>query len=599
MASTEALLRESEPVPVRRTALQHWMPALGITVLLLVGGYLRLHGLGTKSITHPEMYVPGIHMPVGISQPRERLTLISILTGTFTSDTHPPGFYIMMWIWTKCFGTSIWSIRLPAALLGIACIPLLLWLGFLVGQRHAAWIAAALLAVNAHHVFWSQTARMYSLACFLGLLATILLVLIARRPRPTTSLDAAYVIVLLLGVTSHVFFWLILGTHLVWALLNGWGRARSLPRLVNLQILAFILGSPLLAFAAYQSGTTVAPLSSDVLVYAREFVQFGFLFPLLEFSTGLFLPSGPFPAVADPHLSVVRWAFILVSAVLLFLGIIGSRRAAIEDFPDGPRRYAKRWIFAASFSVLVILAFVAVAVSVLQSPAQTLKLTKIMCAVPLLLAGGGVLMASLWKKYSHPCACWAILGSLSGLIAVMTIVPFVVLGIASRLKPVFNARGMTLLVPYLLLTLAAGIVWLIRRSRWLGGICVIVLVLVHADALSAYEPLTTDPVDYKALVAALSVQRAPDDLVFIRPGLWSTPFLYYFTPNQYHLIASDYVRVALDHPNSRVWLILREHEPVPPDMRPAVANRREISCVTAWHARAFLYSSRLPIVSVK
>jgi hypothetical protein len=42
------------------------------------------------------MYVPGIRMPQGISVPGQRMTLPSVLTGTFSSDTHPPGYYVLM-----------------------------------------------------------------------------------------------------------------------------------------------------------------------------------------------------------------------------------------------------------------------------------------------------------------------------------------------------------------------------------------------------------------------------------------------------------------------------------------------------------------------
>ena len=71
--------------------------------------------------------------------------------------------------------------RLPSALLGTACIPLVFWLGMLTRQQAAGWIAAALVAVNGHLVFWSQIARMFTLACCLGLLATILLLKIAQQ----------------------------------------------------------------------------------------------------------------------------------------------------------------------------------------------------------------------------------------------------------------------------------------------------------------------------------------------------------------------------------------------------------------------------------
>src|SRR5271169_6542441 len=116
-----------------------WVTVAGLTLLVLVGGYLRLAHLDTRSVTHVEMYVPGIHLPQGISIPVERFGLLKVVTSTLNSDTHPPAYYVMTWAWVKCFGASAESIRMPSALLGIACIPLVVWLGALTGHRAAGW----------------------------------------------------------------------------------------------------------------------------------------------------------------------------------------------------------------------------------------------------------------------------------------------------------------------------------------------------------------------------------------------------------------------------------------------------------------------------
>lgn len=63
--------------------------------------------LERKSITHPEMYVPGIHLADGVSEPAERTTLRRVITGTFSSDTHPPGYYLLMFPWTRVAGASV------------------------------------------------------------------------------------------------------------------------------------------------------------------------------------------------------------------------------------------------------------------------------------------------------------------------------------------------------------------------------------------------------------------------------------------------------------------------------------------------------------
>src|SRR5262249_9799170 len=157
-----------------------------------------------------------IPLPEGISEPAERVTVARILTGTFSSDTHPPGYYLLMFPWTRVVGTSLTAIRLPSAFFGIASIALIFWFGSLTGWRIAGVLAAVLLAFSGFHVFWSQVARMFALECFLGLAASILLLRIARSTERAGILTAVYVCLILAGLASHVFFWTLFGAHVIW-----------------------------------------------------------------------------------------------------------------------------------------------------------------------------------------------------------------------------------------------------------------------------------------------------------------------------------------------------------------------------------------------
>src|SRR4051812_8773313 len=110
---------QSEPLPNSEelpggAGASSFAASVSLAVVILsvcLGAWLRVSGLSSKSITHPEMYVPGIHLAEGASEPVERLSLAPIITGTFSSDTHPPGYYNAMLAWTKAFGTSLRAIR--------------------------------------------------------------------------------------------------------------------------------------------------------------------------------------------------------------------------------------------------------------------------------------------------------------------------------------------------------------------------------------------------------------------------------------------------------------------------------------------------------
>ena len=43
-----------------------WPSVVALVLLMIVGGFFRLHNLGEKTVTHVEMYVPGIRLPHGI-----------------------------------------------------------------------------------------------------------------------------------------------------------------------------------------------------------------------------------------------------------------------------------------------------------------------------------------------------------------------------------------------------------------------------------------------------------------------------------------------------------------------------------------------------
>jgi hypothetical protein len=97
-------------------------------------------------------------------------------------DTHPPGHFVMQKIWMGCLGDSPHSLRGLSVVFGLATVGLAMRLLYRrrVGQTNwgVAWwlVAPAAIALHAGQISVSQTARMYSMGCFLGLLSSWLLV---------------------------------------------------------------------------------------------------------------------------------------------------------------------------------------------------------------------------------------------------------------------------------------------------------------------------------------------------------------------------------------------------------------------------------------
>ena len=575
-----------------------WFTVAGLTLLVLLGGYLRLPHLGTHSVTHVEMYVPGIRLPEGISIPHERRGLLKVVTSTLNSDTHPPAYYVMTWAWVKCFGASAESIRLPSALLGLACIPLVFWLGVLTGQRAAGWVAAALLAVNGHHVFWSQIARMFTLACFLALLATILLLLGAERDPVPRWLGYLYVTVALLGLATHIFFWLILGTHIVWTFLNAWSRRRPLPGLLKLEICSLILGSPLLAVAAYQNGNTLATLSNNVLIYAREFLQFAFAFPLVGYSSGVNPATSRVVLVDDPHLSLLRWLFFLLSLLLFVAGVASANRSdGREDLlrdSHGPSSVV--WLLAGSLATLAILAFIFIARRFAHPPNPTLKTTEAMIVLPFLLAAIAILLQRSWETITAWRPSLLDSGLVAGkqaLILMLAVVPFVTLSILSVLKPIFAARGMLLLTPYLLLVLAWGMVRM-ATNRFVAVALLLAIGFAHYEGLQEYGRMSAGRADYKQFAAVLAPNLEKTDLVFLRPEFYSTPIFFYMQSGWNQFVGRDYEAASRENPQARVWALwfYNYEDTLPPGIEDALANYHVVRTIDAPGGQAILYAPK-------
>ena len=112
-----------------------------LILLLAAGGLVRLHGIEQRAFRQGEIYVPGIPLPAYVSNPSERLTLLSTVTGSL-KDIHPPTWYMGMWLWTKLFGTGLVAIRLPSLFFGTLIILLTYWVATLETDRLSALLAA-------------------------------------------------------------------------------------------------------------------------------------------------------------------------------------------------------------------------------------------------------------------------------------------------------------------------------------------------------------------------------------------------------------------------------------------------------------------------
>ncbi len=139
--------------------VRKWWP---LAALVVLAALLRLCTLDLQSFWYDEAYVP-VH------------TLHPSLVATLRSVEHrentPPLWYVLIWAWSRIFGTGMIALRLPSALAGIATVPVGWGIGRQLAGRRAAIATAALVATNPLFVWYSQEARAYGLFVFLAALA--------------------------------------------------------------------------------------------------------------------------------------------------------------------------------------------------------------------------------------------------------------------------------------------------------------------------------------------------------------------------------------------------------------------------------------------
>ena len=126
----------------------------GVAGLTALAAALRFSTLGLQSYHHDEI-----------------VTASRILRGGFwhamsavdCSESAPPLYYALAWLWTQLTGTGEFGLRSISALAGVATVPVAYLIAAELRGRRAGIAAAALVAVNPMLLWYSQEARAYAL----------------------------------------------------------------------------------------------------------------------------------------------------------------------------------------------------------------------------------------------------------------------------------------------------------------------------------------------------------------------------------------------------------------------------------------------------
>ncbi|MEP7205402.1 MAG: glycosyltransferase family 39 protein [Casimicrobiaceae bacterium] len=179
------------------------------------------------------------------------------------------------------FGESAWALRLPAALFGIAGVVVTWLLAALAVGKRRALLAAFLIAISYHHVWFSQNARGYTEMLFWTALGTVLFLRGMRRP--DARVWAGYAICVVAGVYTHLSAAVLFAAHvIVHALALALPRVRqTYPGLTDRR--AFVA----YGVAAVATGLLYAPLIAQIATTRRRVAGGNPAAPLAEWANPL------------------------------------------------------------------------------------------------------------------------------------------------------------------------------------------------------------------------------------------------------------------------------------------------------------------------
>ncbi len=96
-----------------------------------------------------------------------KMSLNDLFIKFLPGDFHPPLYYLVVKYWILIFGSSEVSLRVPSVVFGLGTVYLTYLIARKVYNTKVAVVSALLLATSGLSVYYSQEARMYSLAAFL------------------------------------------------------------------------------------------------------------------------------------------------------------------------------------------------------------------------------------------------------------------------------------------------------------------------------------------------------------------------------------------------------------------------------------------------
>lgn len=166
---------------------------LALVALTALGAALRFATIGQQSYWYDE----------AITASMLDGSLVEMFRGVVKTESTPPVYYVVAWLWIQLVGSDEAQLRALSALTGTLVVPVAFAAGRLAATARIGLAAAALAAVSPMLVWYSQEARAYALLTLLGGASFALLVL--ARSNPSRRRLVGWAVVSALAIGTHYF----------------------------------------------------------------------------------------------------------------------------------------------------------------------------------------------------------------------------------------------------------------------------------------------------------------------------------------------------------------------------------------------------------
>jgi uncharacterized membrane protein len=416
-----------------------------------------------------------------------------------STNIHPPGVYLLVKAWAAWFGASPIMLRLPFVLCGVLIVILTFQLVRRLLPTGVALLAALLLALSPHQIYYAQEVRMYSLATVLTLSGVLCYLRLWEKQFMSWPDRVGFVLLFTAALHTHYFT-----AGILLALNLHYFSHDQRP-------------NPQSAIRNPQSMQTWVLLHAGIAVLCLPWLI-------------MFVLNAD-PSGRQQWRSAIAWPEGLWKIVDLFFEMVAGYNVYLGDLPYAFKNYLKYPE---------------------ASDARAFLLNRF-----LIYGVGGAVMVAMFVRGIR--VLWR--QSMTILVLFCTPLVIVVMLMVVLQRQMQLSRYLMVASPYYAVILAAGIMSLKRSSFKIGA--TLALVLAMALGLVKYYGASSRGDDYRPVAAAIEQEYQPGDVILTEPHYMDRCLIYYFRRRSlaYAVIDTEYVDsleqyFAAHASLPRVWLSL-------------------------------------------